>query len=68
MDLTIPEADLTLKRKAKDFAEAWLFPHEEELELIGQLPPETLARLRRAVVEHGLRRCGSSPAPLPRSW
>ena len=54
MDLTIPEADLTLKRKAKGFAEAWLFPHEEELELIGQLPPETLARLRRAVVEHGL--------------
>ena len=54
MDLTIPEADLALKRKAREFAETWLFPNEEELELKGHLPPETLARLRRAVVEHGL--------------
>src|SRR5215472_12260733 len=54
MDLTIPAADLALKRKAKHFAETWLFPHEEELELKGRLPPETLARLRRAVVENGL--------------
>ncbi|MGH7123965.1 MAG: acyl-CoA dehydrogenase family protein, partial [Stellaceae bacterium] len=54
MDLTIPEADLAQKRKAKEFAETWLFPQEEELELTGHLPPETLARLRRAVVEHGL--------------
>src|SRR5260370_23223075 len=54
MDLTIPESDLALKRKAKQFAETWLFPHEEELELQGHLPPETLARLCRAVVEHGL--------------
>ena len=54
MDLTIPDADLALKRKAKAFAETWLFPHEAELELKGHLPPETLARLRRAVVEHGL--------------
>jgi alkylation response protein AidB-like acyl-CoA dehydrogenase len=54
MDLTIPEADLALKRTAKAFAQTWLFPQEEELELNGHLPPETLARLRRAVVEHGL--------------
>jgi acyl-CoA dehydrogenase len=54
MDLTIPEADLALKRRAKEFAETWLFPNEEELELKGHLPPEILARLRRAVVEHGL--------------
>jgi acyl-CoA dehydrogenase len=54
MDLTIPEADLALKRKAKDFAETWLFPHEEALELQGHLAPEVLARLRRAVVEYGL--------------
>ena len=54
MDLTIPEADLALKRKAREFAETRLFPHEEELELKGHLPPETLARLRRAVVEHSL--------------
>lgn len=54
MDLTIPEPDLALKRKAKDFAETQLFPHEEELEMRGRLPDETLTRLRRAVVEYGL--------------
>jgi len=54
MDLTIPETDLALKRKAKEFSETWLFPREEELELNGHLPPETLARLRNAVIEQGL--------------
>ncbi len=54
MDLTIPEADLAWKHKAKEFAETWLFPQEQELELNGHLPSKTLARLRRAVVEHGL--------------
>src|SRR5260370_33146829 len=54
MDLTIPAEDLALKRKAKDFAETILFPQEEALEMAGHLPPETLARLRAAVVEYGL--------------
>lgn len=54
MDLRIPETDLAWKRKAREFAETQLFPHEEELELNGHLPPETLARLRSAVVTHGL--------------
>jgi len=54
MDLRIPESDLAWKRKAKEFAETQLFPQEEALELDGHLPPETLARLRKAVVEHGL--------------
>lgn len=54
MDLRIPETDLAWKRKAREFAETQLFPHEEELELNGHLSPETLARLRSAVVTHGL--------------
>ena len=54
MDLAIAEADLAWQRKAKAFAETFLFPEEEALEAAGHLPPETLARLRRAVVEHGL--------------
>ena len=54
MDLTIPEADLDWQRRARAFAETVLFPQEVELELNGSLPPETLARMRRAVVEHGL--------------
>ena len=54
MDLRIPETDLAWKRKAKEFAETQLFPQEEALELDGHLPPETLARLRKAVVEQGL--------------
>lgn len=33
MDLTIPEQDLALKRRANDFAETQLFPHEDELGL-----------------------------------
>jgi alkylation response protein AidB-like acyl-CoA dehydrogenase len=54
MDLRIPDSDLAWKRKAKAFAETQLFPQEEELEMNGHLPPETLARLRSAVVSHGL--------------
>ncbi|HLI10303.1 MAG TPA: acyl-CoA dehydrogenase family protein [Alphaproteobacteria bacterium] len=54
MDLRISDQDLAWKAKAKDFAERYLFPHEEELEANGRLPAETLARLRRAVVEQGL--------------
>ncbi len=54
MDLRIPESDLAWKHKAKAFAETQLFPQEEELEMTGHLPPETLARLRGAVVAHGL--------------
>ena len=54
MDLTLSEADLKLKQQAKAFAETILFPREEELEMSGCLSPETLARMRQAVVEHGL--------------
>ncbi len=53
MDLTIPAADLELKARARRFAEAVLFPLEEELELNGHLPDATKARLKRDVVAHG---------------
>ncbi len=54
MDLTLTPVDLAWKRRAKEFAETVLFPHEVELELTGHLPREVKDGLRRAVVEHGL--------------
>ncbi|HEY6336465.1 MAG TPA: acyl-CoA dehydrogenase [Alphaproteobacteria bacterium] len=54
MDLTLSPEEEVLKQKAKAFAERFLFPHEEELEMAGRLPPETLAHLRQTVIDHGL--------------
>jgi alkylation response protein AidB-like acyl-CoA dehydrogenase len=54
VDLTLSPEEEALKQKAKAFAERFLFPHEEELEMAGRLPPETLARLRQAVIDNGL--------------
>lgn len=54
MDLDLTPAEQAWKRKAKDFAEEWLFPNELDLELNGSLPRATKDRLRAAVVEHGL--------------
>ncbi len=54
MDLSIDKADLELKARARRFAETQLFPVEVELELNGHLPDAVKARLKRAVVDHGL--------------
>jgi alkylation response protein AidB-like acyl-CoA dehydrogenase len=54
VDLRISDHDLAWKQRAKEFAEAHLFPQELELELNGHLAPEVLARLRAAVTECGL--------------
>lgn len=54
MNLRIPGSDLAWKSKARDFAERHLFPREVELERTGHLPAETLARVREALVGHGL--------------
>ncbi len=54
MDLRIDETAAQWQRRARAFTETMLYPVEETLELQGALPPETLARLRRAVVEAGL--------------
>lgn len=53
MDLSLPQEALRWQRRARDFAESYLFPHELELEAKGALPAETREMLRRAVVEHG---------------
>jgi acyl-CoA dehydrogenase len=54
MDLSLTAPALAWQRRAKAFAEEYLFPLELELEMAGRLPQETLDRLRRAVREHGL--------------
>jgi acyl-CoA dehydrogenase len=54
LDLTLSADEVAWQLRAHEFAETVLFPEEERLELDGRLPPETLARMRRAVVEHRL--------------
>jgi alkylation response protein AidB-like acyl-CoA dehydrogenase len=54
MDLTIPQADIELKARARRFAETVLFPQEVALELNGHLPDATKAMLKQAVIDHGL--------------
>jgi alkylation response protein AidB-like acyl-CoA dehydrogenase len=54
MDLKLSKSELAWQKRARGFAEAWLFPHEEKLELEGRLPVAFLKRQRRAVVEAGL--------------
>jgi len=53
MDLTLPPDDVAWAERARTFAEEFLFPHEEELELTGHLSRATKDALRAAVVEHG---------------
>ena len=54
MDLSLPEQAQDWRRRARVFAERYLFAHEIELEMNGSLPVATLDRLRCAVKEHGL--------------
>jgi acyl-CoA dehydrogenase len=54
MDLTLPAEDSNWQRRAREFAEAVLFPLEVPLEEAGHLPQETKDAMRRAVVAHGL--------------
>jgi alkylation response protein AidB-like acyl-CoA dehydrogenase len=54
MDLRLNDIDRAWQHKARNFAETHLFPVEESLEMEGELPTATLARLRRAVVDAGL--------------
>ncbi|MBL8672656.1 MAG: acyl-CoA dehydrogenase family protein [Alphaproteobacteria bacterium] len=61
MDLTLPPRDLELKAHARRFAEAHLFPVEEELELNGHLPEATKARLKQAVIDAKLNAINHAP-------
>jgi alkylation response protein AidB-like acyl-CoA dehydrogenase len=54
MDLTLPKAAQDWQRRAKAFAEEFLFPNELELEMKGSLTAEKKETLRKAVVAHGL--------------
>jgi len=54
MDLKLSARELAWQRRARDFAETWLFPHEVELEHEGRLPSSLLRRQRSAVVKAGL--------------
>jgi acyl-CoA dehydrogenase len=54
MDLTLPKSVQDWQRRAKAFAEEFLFPNELELEMNGFLPAEKKETLRKAVVAHGL--------------
>jgi len=53
MDLTLPKSVQDWQRRAKAFAEEFLFPNELELEMNGFLPAEKKETLRKAVVAHG---------------
>jgi acyl-CoA dehydrogenase len=55
MDLTLSAADIEIQARARRFAEEVLFPLEIPLEEAhGDLPAETLAEVKRKVVEYGL--------------
>ncbi|MBT3401797.1 MAG: acyl-CoA/acyl-ACP dehydrogenase, partial [Rhodospirillaceae bacterium] len=55
MDLNLSDADREIQARARTFAEEVLFPLEIPLEEAhGDLPAETLAEVKRKVVEHGL--------------
>jgi acyl-CoA dehydrogenase len=51
MDLKLPDAALAWRCRAKDFAEQYLFPHEDTLEAEGRLSTEVRDTLRRGVIE-----------------
>jgi len=57
MSFPLPASTLEWQRKAREFAESELIPHEEEAEAHeGKLPPEIVARHRRLARELGLSR------------
>lgn len=54
MDLRIPKEDRDLQEKARDFTEEYLYPLESPCDAGAGLPPETLERLKRLVLESQL--------------
>jgi acyl-CoA dehydrogenase len=53
MDLDLSPQDRALQAKARDFAEAHLFPHEMAIEEHGKLPSDILDNIHRQVVPWG---------------
>jgi len=54
MDFTFGREDLELQARARAFAEGFLFPAEAEVEETNGLSDATRARIKRAVLDHGL--------------
>ncbi len=54
MNLTLASEDRDLKRRAREFTELHLFPHEWECEERGGLSDESLALIQKAVLEFRL--------------
>jgi alkylation response protein AidB-like acyl-CoA dehydrogenase len=53
MDLDLSPQDRVLQRRARDFAEAHLFPNEMAIEAHGKLPHDILATIHGAVLAEG---------------
>jgi len=53
MDLRLPKRAERLQRRARAFAERYLFPYELECEEKGGLSPAIHAKIKKAVIAHG---------------
>jgi len=54
MNLELSPAEIDVQARAREFAEAHLFPHEVECDENEGLSPESLATIRKAVLDYGL--------------
>ncbi len=54
MDLELSSAEVALQSRAREFAEKYLFPHEIECDENEGLSPDSLAKIRAAVLDYGL--------------
>jgi alkylation response protein AidB-like acyl-CoA dehydrogenase len=54
MNLELTTAELDLQSRAREFAERYLFPHEVECDENEGLSADSLAKIRKAVLDYGL--------------
>jgi alkylation response protein AidB-like acyl-CoA dehydrogenase len=54
MDLRLTRDELDLQSRAREFAEKHLFPHEVECDENEGLSPDSLKKIRKAVLDYGL--------------
>ena len=62
MDLRLSDAEAELRRRAREFADAQLIPHELDCEADDGLSEEALADIRAAVIEWQFNAINHSPA------
>ena len=53
MDLQLSKEERDLQSRARAFAEQYLFPHEIECDENEGLSKKSLAKIRKAVIDHG---------------